>query len=86
MEARCGVVIMKRFFSWERTAVEQRQLIGSERSQLFNLRQTLITDATGQHLITSMPEFDVIVHPQCTGAHSQTCQNVLSDTAECQFM
>lgn len=51
------------FFSWERTAVEQRQLIGGECSQVFNLHQTLITDARGQHIITSTPAFDVIVHP-----------------------
>lgn len=73
------------FYAWERTAVEQRQLIGRECSQLFNLRQTLITDARGQHLITSTPAFDVIVHP----AHIYTAkahQYVLFDAAECQFM
>lgn len=89
MEAWCGAVIRKLsvlfFFAWERTAVEQRQLIGRVCSQLFNLRQTLITDARGQHLITSTPAFDVIVHP----AHIYTAkahQYVLFDAAECQFM
>lgn len=50
MEAWCGAVIIKLwgFFPWERTAVEQRQLIGRQCSQLLNLRQTLITDARGQ--------------------------------------
>lgn len=57
------------FFSCKRTAVEQRQLIGRECSQLFHLRQTLITDARGQHLITSTPAFDVIVHPAYIYAH-----------------
>lgn len=75
------------FFSWERTAVDQRQLIGRECSQLFNLQQTLITDATGQHLMTSTPPFDVIVHSQCAHTHlAEKRQCVLFDTAGCQFI
>lgn len=68
--------------------MEQRQLIGRECSQLFNLRQTLITDARGQHLITSMPAFDVMVHPEhiYTYTQAKAYLYVLFDTTECQFM
>ncbi len=51
---------------WERTAVESRQLTDRECSELFNLRQTLITDARGRPLIISTLAFDVTGCPQNT--------------------